>query len=245
MKFSEIVNIPLDKLKLYEDNCNIMDDETLNSLVEEISEEGFDEPLQVVDDGDGTYTVIGGNHRLRACRILDYTELPCVIKDWDEVTRKTKLVKRNTLRGDIDKAAFNKMIRDIEEASDFSLTEIADEMALSETEFLKHYKADSEKKDKVEKDHIEEAEEAMDDGIKVVEKDVSFIVQNIFSEYGDTIPLGFMFFMHGGKMHLLTRMDEELSDLVKDACKSLKDDEVNINEFFKDSIKCAKKGKKK
>ena len=78
-KFSEVKNIPIDKIIPNDWNTNKMSDKEFNRLVKEIEEVGFIDYPQVVPIEDEKYVLIGGEHRHRAARVCGYTELPCVV----------------------------------------------------------------------------------------------------------------------------------------------------------------------
>lgn len=238
MDVSEFTMIPIEQLELADFNANRMDEETLNKLVTKIQENGFDEPLQVcpIEGQKDKYVVVGGNHRLKAARILGMAEVPCSIKDWDEEKQKTEIVSRNLIKGDIDRKKFNSLVRDLTESGAMALKDISKRMGFSDdSHFLKYYKEDKKKRDEL---VGEAAITKAKDEVKAVE-DVTFLLNKIFAEFGDTVPQGFMFFMHKGQMHLLTRMDKDMSKLVEEVCKKLRNDETNINEFLKKAFKTA------
>jgi ParB-like chromosome segregation protein Spo0J len=108
------VVIPIDQLVLCDWNVNEMDEPEFAALIEEIRAGGFDEPCQVVRIKDGpekgNHLIIGGEHRYKASLALNHKTVPCVVKDHlsdaDEETLMEWSVKRNNIRGKINRARF-------------------------------------------------------------------------------------------------------------------------------------------
>jgi hypothetical protein len=80
---------------------------------------------------------------------------------------------------------------------------------------------------------LQEKLEKTKDEIKTVD-DLSRVLNELFSKYGDTLDQNFMVFTYGGKTQLWVRMDKELYELmIKDVAERLKKDGGDINEWFK------------
>ena len=60
------------------------DEEALNELADSISKHGLIQPIVVRPNFGGTYTIIAGERRWRACRIAGLDAVPVIIKDVDE-----------------------------------------------------------------------------------------------------------------------------------------------------------------
>jgi hypothetical protein len=67
----------------------------------------------------------------------------------------------------------------------------------------------------------------------LIKDNVSFVVQEILSKHGDTIPQGFIFFMHKDKLHMLVQCDDETYEMTKSVADGLKRDHAQINDFLK------------
>ena len=108
------VVIPIKELVPCDWNVNEMEGPEFAALINEIRDGGFDEPCQVVlireGSDEGKYLLLGGEHRYNASLSLEYTEIPCVIKehlsDADEATLMMWSVKRNNIRGKINTQRF-------------------------------------------------------------------------------------------------------------------------------------------
>ena len=86
----KLFDVPIDLCDPTESNPNSMDQETFNTLTEEIEgkEEntpGFIEPIHVVPLENGRYQIVGGEHRWRAKRSLGHKRIPAIVlfdKKW-------------------------------------------------------------------------------------------------------------------------------------------------------------------
>jgi hypothetical protein len=72
----KIVNIPIEKLKMYENNPRI-NEESIKYVANSIKEFGFKVPLVIDKD----YNIITGHTRYRASIELGLKELPCIVAD--------------------------------------------------------------------------------------------------------------------------------------------------------------------
>lgn len=216
-------------------NPNVMSDKHFDQLVEMITEEGFDEPIQIAEhpDEDGKFIIIGGEHRWRAAKSLGMEKIPAVLKDSsDEVTRKTQMVRRNLVRGELDRVRFSQLIKDIEAKHHISPDELSGPMGFASEEEL----GKSLVKERQERD--EKVEELLDGTKKEVTviDNVSYVLSEIFSRYGETVPQGFIFFCHKNRMHLLVQCEEDLYRLVQEMSTRLGRDNEAINTFLSNAL---------
>jgi hypothetical protein len=107
--------IPIENLDFDPDNPNVEDPSVFNDVVDSMREDGWLENV-VVRPGteDGRYTVVSGEHRVRAGRLLGYTEAPCVVKGYTDEEAKVRLVRLNALKGHMDPAKFTALYRKLE-----------------------------------------------------------------------------------------------------------------------------------
>lgn len=144
-KWEGAITVDLALLEPNDWNPNAQTDATFNLLVDEIKCNGFDEPIIAVPHPDkpGSYRIIGGEHRWKAAKILDLKEVPIVIKEhWDETEQKTQTVRRNLLRGDLDKVRFTSLVNDVMSAEQIPIQELMTRMGFTdEREFTKAYQA--------------------------------------------------------------------------------------------------------
>lgn len=106
--------VPIDLLVFCHWNVNEMSKLAFDELVEDIDRTGFDEPCQIVPitkgEDKGKFLVIGGEHRVAACKEIGRKEVPCIIKDHldpeDEEELMIYSVRRNNIRGKINAQKF-------------------------------------------------------------------------------------------------------------------------------------------
>jgi len=75
----DLRHIPIDLIHPNAWNPQAQDEITFQRLVDEIRDVGFIDPLEVVPMDDGTYRIIGGEHRWQAAKIVGLDELPCAV----------------------------------------------------------------------------------------------------------------------------------------------------------------------
>ncbi len=80
----EIKSLPIDLIEpsLFQPRFNF-DEEGLKELAASISEHGVLHPIAVREIGEG-YQLIAGERRLRACKLLGWETIPCIIKIMDD-----------------------------------------------------------------------------------------------------------------------------------------------------------------
>lgn len=196
----------VDKVLLTEHprNSNKQSRHMFKELRESIRENGFDETLTVVprDDGNDGYWIVAGNHRFRAGGAEGMDEFPCVVRpDWDDVQQQIELVRRNYVRGAIDRDAFTLGVNALAAEQEMSVDEIREAMGFADTDvFLDFYKEENER---LEREAHEAASERQTSApaIKMID-DLGLVLSTIFEEHGDTVPYSFIIFPAGGKDHL-------------------------------------------
>lgn len=98
--------IKIELLKESENNPRFIKEDKFNKLVKSIEE--FPDmlekrPLIASSNSDGTYTILGGNMRLKALKQLKYKEVPVITADnWTEEQKKEFLIKDNVGFGEWD-----------------------------------------------------------------------------------------------------------------------------------------------
>jgi ParB family chromosome partitioning protein len=102
------------------------DDEKLRALADSISRNGVLQPIAVRETGGGSYKIIAGERRYRACKMLGLTEIPAVVKEFDDRQTAEATLIENLLREDLNP---------IEEAA--GLTELIEKYKLSQEEAAK------------------------------------------------------------------------------------------------------------
>lgn len=94
------------KLSQIEPNPNqprkVFDIEKLQLLADSIKEHGIVQPIVVKKNDNGFYTIIAGERRWRAARIAGISDVPVVIKDYDEETVAEVSLIENLQREDLN-----------------------------------------------------------------------------------------------------------------------------------------------
>lgn len=231
----EIVNLPIEKVFPSGWNPNEQDEETFNELTADIKKDGFDEPIIVVEDDAalGTYKIISGEHRWRAMKVLGKTQIPAVVKKgWDEVAQKLKTVRRNLLRGRLNPTKFTKLINDIKRVYDVDHAKIASEMGFrDEKEYWRNYRQERVNRDEAAQGILTETRKEL-----TMIDNLSVVLNEVFSQYGDTVPQSYIFFMHKKKMHLLVGMDGSLCSAVELLTGHMKETGKDANSVLTEAI---------
>jgi len=80
-----VKKIPISKIIIPEDRARAtFTPEQEAELKASIETHGFTVPILVADNGDGTYLLIDGEHRIMVAKELGYTEVPAVIVEKDD-----------------------------------------------------------------------------------------------------------------------------------------------------------------
>lgn len=77
------------------------DEAALQELAASIRAVGVLQPIIVAPDGE-RYTIIAGERRYRASRLAELTEVPAIVRDWDEQTRLEAALIENLQRDDLN-----------------------------------------------------------------------------------------------------------------------------------------------
>ena len=80
----------------------VFDIEKLQLLADSIQEHGIVQPIVVKKNDNGFYTIIAGERRWRAARIAGISDVPVVIKDYDEKTVAEVSLIENLQREDLN-----------------------------------------------------------------------------------------------------------------------------------------------
>ena len=106
----EIKSIPIGKIVPNSWNPQSMPEEEFARLCDEIASVGFTAPIQVVPLNDGTYRILGGEHRWRAAQANNYESIPCVLlstEQWADIDlQKFVTVRMNAIQGKLNPEKF-------------------------------------------------------------------------------------------------------------------------------------------
>jgi hypothetical protein len=185
-------------------NSNKQTKHMYTELRESIRENGFDETITVVprDDGNDGFWIVAGNHRYRAGSAEGMEEFPCVVRrDWDAVQQQIELVRRNYVRGKINKDAFTLAVNSLAAEEAMTVDEIQEAMGFEDTDvFMDYYKEENERLEKVAKEAAAQYN-ASSPALNMID-DLGLVLSTIFEEHGDTVPYSFLIFPAGGKNHM-------------------------------------------
>jgi len=217
--------IPLNEIYEFEGNPNEEATLVFNNLLLEIQEDGFDQPLIVVDrmriENKPGWSVVSGNHRYRALKLHGYTHADCVVKDWDVEKAKIKVIRRNLIAGQLNNERFTRMVDSIR--TPYTPDQIADVLGFGDVDkFAKHYKKQNEREARAAGDT------SMGDPTKLVEG-MTVLLNKLFTEYGDTVPNSFMYFLNGGRIHLAVQTNTQLRRVVNRIAKRCMNEHLDIN----------------
>lgn len=100
---SDVQNIEIDLIapNPYQPRKNF-DEDALNELAASIEEFGLIQPVVLYKNNDDSYTLIAGERRLRACKILGKTDIKAVILDADEDKLRELALIENIQREDLN-----------------------------------------------------------------------------------------------------------------------------------------------
>lgn len=202
-----------------------------NELRKSIRENGFDESLIVVPNDDGTgYYVVSGNHRCRAGIAEGMDEFPCVVRaDWDAVKSQIELVRRNYVRGKIDRDAFTQAVNVLSSEQKLSIEDIYGQMGFaSQDDFAAIYKAQQVEEARIQKEVVEGVATSNAATVKMID-DLSFIISSILEKYGDTVPYSFIMFPAGAKNHMYISANPSLKKSLEAIAAACVSQHLDIN----------------
>lgn len=106
------------------------DQGALQSLADSFRELGVLSPI-TVHKVDGQYRIIAGERRWRAAGLAGLSEIPCVVRHWDEEKKQLAALVENLQRCDLDPFEEAAGIRDLIETTGLSQTEVASKIGKS------------------------------------------------------------------------------------------------------------------
>lgn len=230
----ELKHIPIDQLVPNGWNPQTMDEAQFNRLVDDIKENGCIVPLQVVPYEDGTYRIIGGEHRWKACQQAGLDDVPCAVltgKRWaSEDLQKFETVRLNIISGKLDPQAFLKLHTEM--AEKFGKEAMQTMFGFTDTRAFQ--KLVGEMKRGVRQALPKAAQAEFDEKAKEARtvSDLSDIVQMLFAKYGDTVPKSFMVFTYGKQEHVYVQMNPKMKRALDKAINYCRESGDDINAFF-------------
>ena len=208
-----IEELLIDKVVCNSWNPNIMDEKEFNLLVTNVQDIGMAVPITVVEKKDGTFMIIGGEHRWKAARLTGMKTIPAVVYpegEMDEDRAKFQTMRLNMIHGKIDPKKFVDMYMGLS-------GKYTEEVLKESMGFINQAEWDrllSKVKQGLPTKDLKQRFDQVKEQIKTME-DLSTILNRLFATYGDTLPYAFMVFDFGGKENLWIRMDKPLFSTMK------------------------------
>lgn len=228
----EVFDIPVEDLIPDEDNPNQMDEATFDQLVEEIREQGFDEPIQVRPhpEHEGKWQIGSGHHRTKGAIVLGMTHVPAIIKDWSDREQKVALVKRNALRGELDKTKLVALYRDLSKGKD--AVQVQRELGFTNPKRFEALYDQAEKSlNPKQRKKLQDAKET----IKSVD-DLSSVLNKIFKESGSELDKGYMVFSFGGKKHHYFQIGAETEARLQSIIAHCEDNDLQYTDVMEQLV---------
>ena len=260
--WKKAVEIPQDRLVFTDWNCNEMSETKLAHLQDEIANEEdpndphFDEPLQVIpiQESEGKYLVLGGEHRTKIARAINMAKVPCVIRhDLAKMSRKDLMlwsVKRNNMRGRLNAQKYAEMENELIDKHGMT-AEAARRAMLVDGDLAKALRAsvavranenndsdDGHDGDRQHGDAVEEAKDARRSKEELLQA-LKMAEQDVLLDSADTVENGYLFFMQGkkGQTHLVVDESTSLNGLVKEMVKACKGLDGKVDDFLVSAIR--------
>lgn len=210
-------------------NTNKQSKHVHQELIDSILTHGFDEPIIVVPrtDGESGFWVVSGNHRQRAGRAAGMEEFPAIVRDdWDDVESRIQLVRRNYVRGSIDRALFTEEINRLTNEHQLGLDIIMERMGFEDAEsFSEFYKEEKKRERSIGAAVAAQSQVAQ---VKMID-DLGSIISALFEKYGQTVPHSFIMFPLGGRNHVFIQVTPALKKTLDAITTKCVADGMDIN----------------
>jgi len=235
-----VYEVPIELIDFSATNPNEMNDETFNTLAEEIDETneespGFIEPVHLVPLEGGRYLCVGGEHRIRARKSLGHDTVPGILltsEKWkSEEFREFMLVRLNVIRGKLDAGKFMHLYDKYKEK--YGDARLQRCFAITENDYWKELTGSTRstlQEMGASKDLLREFDNKTSE-IKTID-DLSAILNGLFQKHGNDLRFNFMFFTYGGKEHIMVRMSEKMFKTMKKVTGFCRDHQADINLLF-------------
>jgi ParB/RepB/Spo0J family partition protein len=188
-------HLPVEMIEGEPLNPNEMSDRQFNMLVKNIDETGITENIVVRPVGPDKYRVVSGHHRLEAAKHLSFADVPVTIIEGmkDEDAAKAQMVRMNIIKGKMSPQKFVALYKSL--AGQYSDEVAAEMFGFVESEAFAKLIAKTKAGLPSElKKTFEESEKE----IKTI-KDLSKVLNGLFSKYGATLKHNYMVFDYRGK----------------------------------------------
>lgn len=221
--------LPVALLAEHPNNTNVQSKHVYKELKESILAGGFDEPLIVVPrkDVESGFYVVSGNHRFKAGKEVGYDQLPCIVReDWDSVEAEIQLVRRNYVRGQIDRVAFTETVNRLATEQALGLDVIMERMGFESSEDFAEFYRTEKKRERATAAAV--ASTSAVQQVKMID-DLGVILSVMFEKFGSTVTQSFMIFPIGGKNHIFVQITPALKKSIDAITAKCVADGLDIN----------------
>ncbi len=230
----EYREIPIEKITPNLWNPNQMDEKEFNQLVRNMQELPGAVPITVVEKKDGTFMIIGGEHRWKSARLTGEQVMGAMVYKEEDVSEdyaKFQTMRLNVIHGKVNPQKFVELYQSL--SSKYAEDALKDMMGfVNQAEWDKLLaKVRSGLPNKNLKERFDQVKEK----IKTVQ-DLSTILNQLFTKYGSTLPYSFMVFDFGGKENLWIRVGKPLYSTLKMAANECVGKEVTMDSFLNDVL---------
>jgi len=228
----EVAKLPVALLKEDTRNTQKQSRKVFNDLKENIRTHGFDEPLLVSRNKDGTtFTIRSGNHRYRAGKSLGMVEFPTIIHEWSELEAALQNVRRNVSRGAQDANAFTSLVDHLKLDFDVDIDSIQEGMAFADDEdFARLYQLEAENGIDPSPGAGGSRGETPDSAHKTkMLDDLGVVLSHIFDEFGGSVPCSFIIFPASGKEHMYVQATSALKKVIAPIAERCLQENIDFN----------------
>lgn len=219
--------ISVDLLVEHKNNSQKQSKHEFAELRKSIRTNGFDETL-LVRPVEGGFEIIAGNHRFRAGKAEGMDQFPCIVRDdWDDVKGEIESVRRNYVRGAIDKTAFTYQVNELSSRAQLPLDTIYTEMGFENGDaFAKLY--EEEKRVTAAAAEAAAKSSTSAQAVKMLD-DLGTILSGILAQYGHTVPNSFLIFPAAGKFHMYVSTNQSLKQVLAAVAEQAVAQGIDIN----------------
>ena len=228
-------DLPIDSLVPNPWNPNEQDPETFDMLVRRMRQIGVIAPVQVVALKDGTYQIIGGEHRWKAAKAIGYATIPAIIltdaRFESEDLRKLVTMQLNMIGGKLNPEKFLKMYSDLSKRyDDKSLKDLLGFTKDHQFKLLTKGIADGLPDDM--KEEFERRAASAKGDPEALQK----ILTDLMGKYGDDLRCNFMILSHEGREHVWLKLNGPTHIAVKQVLDLCRTRAIDINTVLEEAF---------
>ena len=207
------LTVPLSRLVKNADNPNRMSAREFDLLCDNLGKTGMTDAIlvrEIEPDAAGPlWRIVGGHHRYSAAAFLGWEDVPITVlpDDFDDEQEKFQLVRMNAIRGKLDPTAFFNLYSQL--SAKYSEEILQDAFGFAEEAEFKKLIAQTAKllPDK----HLQEKFKQAAAEIKTIDG-LSALLNKMFTQYGDTLPYGYLIVDYGGQQSMWLRSPKKTMD---------------------------------